>query len=235
MKRRMFAWSAVLSLGASCGDTGQDHVTLKLATRGSDARSLEVDGATFVLQRAEVAVGPVYFCAAEGADTSLCDAALAELTEVVTVDALAPQSALPQKVHGVTGEVRSAIYDYGVSWFLTEQAPAPSGSAQHSAVLEGDLSRDGRTLHFVAEIDAVPLTVGASAVHGQHTRCQLGEVDVLTLVVDPYLWLRPVDVEALFALDPQATGKVTIAPGSQAYEAILQGMQNRAPVQFEWR
>jgi hypothetical protein len=67
-------------------------------------------------------------------------------------------------------------------------------------------------------------------VHGQRTRQNLRDGELLTLAVDPYLWLRPLDVDALFALDTQGTGQVSIERGSQAYEAILQGMQNRAPV-----
>ena len=131
--------------------------------------------------------------------------------------------------------VHSALYDYGVVWLLTQPRPAPLPGIEHSAMLEGKVSRDGRELGFVAYVDVLPNAPGGNAVHGQRTLHDLEDGDLLTLVVDPYLWLRPIDVDALFALDADGDGQVVIERGSQAYEAILQGMQNRAPVQFEWQ
>ncbi|MFT3925834.1 MAG: hypothetical protein QM778_25045 [Myxococcales bacterium] len=234
MSRLLAICALACGLSSACGETGQERIELDLAVRGTSATSLESDGAVFVLERADVAVGPLYFCASEGADVELCETALAQLTQVISINGLAPQVELPAKLQGTTGEVRSALYDYGISWFLTETAPAPAGDPQHSAVLEGRVARDGRELRFSALVDVVPLTVGGSAVHGQHTRHELSNGDLLTIAVDPYAWLRPVDVDALFALDSEGTGSVIIEPGSQAYEAILQSMQNRAPIQFAW-
>jgi hypothetical protein len=41
-------------------------------------------------------------------------------------------------------------------------------------------------------------------------------------------------VEKLFALDADADGEVVLGPEDQAYQAIVQGMTNRAPLGFEW-
>ncbi len=220
---------------AACANVGQEHLALNLAVRGTQQTSLEVNGAVFTLTRAQVAVGPLYFCAADAADTELCETALAELTRAVVIDALAPASETGLELPGTTGVVNSVLYDYGVVWLLTQSMPAPLMGVEHSAILEGTVARDGRELAFVALIDVLPIGPGATAVHGQRTRQDLKDGGLLTLAVDPYLWLRPVDVDALFALDAEGSGKIVIARGSQAYEAILQGMQNRAPVQFEWQ
>jgi hypothetical protein len=220
---------------SSCGTTGQERLAVELAVRGTERTSLEENGASFTLSRAQVAVGPLYFCAAAGADTELCETALAELTQAVVIDGLAPPVQTGLELPGTTGDVQSAQYDYGLAWLLTQTEPRPLPGVGHSAELEGTVTREGRTLQFVANVDALPTTPGATAVHGQRTQHALADGDSLTLAVDPYLWLRPIDVEALFALDTQGTGQVVIERGTQAYEAILQGMQNRAPVQFEWQ
>ncbi len=234
LPRRASSWLLAFLLGSACGTTGQERIELSLAVRGSERTGLEEKGASFTLTRAQVAVGPIYFCAAAGADTELCETALAELTQVVIIDGLAPTVDTGLTLPGTTGFVQSAQYDYGVAWLLTRAQPAPLPQVAHSAVLEGTVTRDGRTLSFVANIDALPLMPGATAVHGQRTQHKLADGDLLTLSVDPYAWLVPIDVDALFALDAQGTGQVVIERGSQAYEAILQSMQNRAPVQFEW-
>ena len=75
---------------SACGNTGQEHLALNLAVRGTQQTSLESNGAIFTLTRAQVAVGPLYFCATQAADTELCEAALAELTRAVLIDGLAP-------------------------------------------------------------------------------------------------------------------------------------------------
>lgn len=220
---------------SACGNVGQEHLVLNLAVRGTQQTSIEADGAVFKLTRAQVAVGPLYFCAADAADTELCETSLAELTQAVVIDALAPVSETGLELPGTTGVVNSVLYDYGVVWLLAQPTPGPLAGVEHSAILEGTVTRDGRELGFVAYVDVLPNAPGATAVHGQRTRQDLADGELLTLAVDPYLWLRPVDVGALFALDVEGSGRVVIERGSQAYEAILQGMQNRAPVQFEWQ
>jgi hypothetical protein len=219
---------------SSCGETGQERLEVALSAHGTAQHSIEVDGATFTLTRAEVALGPFYFCASESADSELCEAALAELTQGVTIDGLrAEPQALPP-LAGTSGDIHSVIYDYGIAWLLTESAPEALTLLGHSAVLEGNVTRGDKSLRFVAAVDVLPRVAGAHVVNGQRTEHVLGEGDELTLSVNPTFWLRPINVDALFELDSAGTGEVVIERGSQAYEAILQSMQNRAPVQFEW-
>ncbi len=223
-----------LSFAQGCAETGQQHVSIPVFARGTELSSLRLPGGTFTLKRADVAVGPIYFCAASGADAELCEASVAEFTGNGVLDALAPEEMKVFSLRGVTGSIRSALYDYGVSWFTTEQAPDAKTELGHSAILEGVLTRDSGDFRFVAHIDVEPRTRGGFAVSGQPTQHDIGEDDRLVLTLNPYQWLRAINLDALAALDTDDSGEVRIVPGTQAYEAILQGMQNRAPMAFDW-
>ena len=51
--------------------------------------------------RADVAIGPVYFCATAAASPDLCDVAVAELTDVVVADALVVDPAPLAEITGL--------------------------------------------------------------------------------------------------------------------------------------
>lgn len=235
MKPPFVAYIALgLAALAACGETGQEHIRLPLFAQGTAQTELTLEDAMIQLTRADVALGPLYFCAASGADVELCQTAMAEFLDTVVLDTLEAAPRRLGDLAGVSGQVRSALYDYGVSWLATQQAPEARTELGHSAVLEGTITREARAIRFRALIDLVPRTRGGMAVFGQPTRHELGEGDQLTLSLDPYLWLGGIDLEALFARVPEDSDEVRIEAGSQAYEAILQGMQNRAPVAFTW-
>ncbi len=217
----------------ACADTGPEHVRIPVFFRGSDASELRVEGGTYTLTRADVALGPLYFCAASGADAELCEASVAEFTGTGVVDALNGAETKLFELSGVTASVRSALYDYGVSWFNTEQAPEPKTKLGHSAVLEGVLTLEDREIRFVANVDVEPRTRGGFAVFGQPTSHEISEGDRLLLRLDPYRWLRPINIDTLVELAGDSD-ELRIEPGTQAYEALLQGMQNRAPLGFDW-
>jgi hypothetical protein len=208
-----------------------------LVATGSASRGVQVDDTAIALSRADVAFGPAYFCATQSADPELCAVALLELRETVRIDALAGQSQDLATLDGTSGEVRSALYDYGISWPRTRTAAAPAAAAPegHSAVLEGEAERAGQRLRFRAAIDVIPRSRGDAAMNAQRTRHTLSpEGDVLRVRVDPLRWFKYVQPDALFALDVDGDGEVMLAPGDQAYEALLQGMQSAAPLSFEW-
>jgi hypothetical protein len=133
--------------------------------------------------------------------------------------------------------VRSGLYDYGIVFLLTHNAPmaiagAPEG---HSAVLEGNVERAGEVRRFQAQVDIEPAVPGDTAVSAQRTDHEIaGEGEDLTVSVDPYAWLANIDVDALFALPVDENGITQLSDGTQAYEALLQGLQNRAPARFVW-
>jgi hypothetical protein len=226
----------LLLLGA-CGDTGSERLVVPISAHGTPARDVAVRGGTLRLERADVAFGPLYLCATESAETELCEAALAELLSVHTFDALSSQPRQLGELEATTGTVRSGFFDYGISWLLTRQAPhADPGSASgHSARLvfsaEAD---DGTSLAVTADVDIEPIAPGDAAVNGLRTQHALREGDRLTVSLDASAWLSRVRVDRLRELDEDGDGRVTLAPGSQPYEAIVQGMTVNAPVRFGW-
>ncbi|HEY6877074.1 MAG TPA: hypothetical protein VI299_03605 [Polyangiales bacterium] len=233
MKR---AWGFVLI--AACGDTGQEHVELPLSATGTAAHPVAVGDATIELTRADVAFGPMYSCASEAGRAELCEVATAEFLETATVHALDPSEQPLGTLNATTGSVRSALFDYGISWLLTENAPranrgAPEG---HSAILEGTVTRGAARVRFSVIIDAAPRMGGDLTVNGQQTRFDIQSGNnALNMTADPHAWISNLDVDALFALDADGDGTVAIPADSVLHESILQGMVSRAPLRFQWR
>lgn len=214
--------TGLLGLVLACGDTGQARVSVALTATGSAAESVTIADATVMLTRADVALGPLYFCASAIGRAELCEVAVAELLPVVVLHGLDPTPQALGALDATTGNIMSAIYDYGISWLLTQNQPRASTSALdgHSAVLEGVIMRGGRTLRFSAQIDALPRVAGDQTVNGQRTSHALvSHTEQLTLTVDPNRWVDRLDVEALFARDTDGDGVVTIAPADSAAEA----------------
>jgi hypothetical protein len=232
-------WPVLCVISAlSCGDTGSERVRVELRVQGTAESEKRVGDATYRLTRAEVAFGPAYFCATDSAQASQCETALAELTRTVTIDGLSDSARAAGEFSATTGEVRSALYDYGIVFLLTQSAPSAQDNAPdgHSALLEGSVERAGESRRFRAHMDVVPTVPGDSAVSAQRTQHEIkGEGELLTVSVDPYAWLERIDVDALFALEPDASGVTWLVSGTQPYEALLQAMQNRAPARFDWQ
>lgn len=234
MKRRLLA----LLLLAACGDTGRARVEIPLSGSGVAPRSVALGEAVLTLTRADVGFGPAYFCASEAGRAELCEVALAELRETVMVHALDPAAQTLGVMQGTSGEVRSAIYDLGITWLLTENQPRalPNAPEGHGVILEGQLARGAQSLHFRAAIDIPPRTRGDAAINAQRTRATIDEAGArLALAIDPHAWVDRLDVDALFALDGDGDGFVEIDPGSPSYESIVQGIVSRAPVRFDWQ
>lgn len=226
-----------LLLLAACADAGGARIELTLTASGAAPRPLPIANATLTLTRADVAFGPAYFCATDGASAELCEVALAEVRDTVLVRALDPNPQPLGLLAATTGHVHSARYDYGYPWLLSDTQPRlrPGAPEAHSAILEGTLEREGRVLRFRAELDVKPRARGEAAVSGQRTDHVLADGETLSLSVDPQRWVERLDPDALFALDTDGDGFVTIAADTANYESILQGMTTRAPVGFVWR
>jgi hypothetical protein len=229
---------ALTILLASCGDTGQEHVQLALSATGTAARGIPLGDAQLTLTRADVSFGPSYLCASESGRAELCEVAIAEFLGTVAVRALDPGEQPLGVLEATTGNVRSGLFDYGISWLLTQNAPRANAGAveQHSALLEGTLTRAGRSVRFSATIDVTPRMSGDLAVNGQSTRFSItGPENTLTMVADPNAWVSQLDPDALFALDGDGDGVVVIPADSVLHESILQAMVSRAPLRFVWR
>ncbi|HEX5656268.1 MAG TPA: hypothetical protein VFX59_03695 [Polyangiales bacterium] len=220
-----------------CADTGQEHVDLPLTATGTAAHAVALGDATLTLTRADVAYGPTYLCASESGRAELCEVAVAEFLGTVPIRALEPAVQPLGVLNATTGNVRSGLFDYGISWLLTQnEARANPGAIEgHSAILEGTVTRGAESVRFSATIDAKPSMSGDSAVNGQSTRFTIGAKSALNIAADPHLWVNNLDADALFALDTDGDGAVVIPADSVPHESILQGMVSRAPLSFQWR
>ena len=189
---------------------------------------------TITMTRAEVALGPFYFCAASSGSSTLCESSVAEVASVTFVDALSSARSPIGKVHGFSGPIRSVSYDFGISWLetQTEATPAPPLPRGHSMRLEGFARRDLTEISFVADIDLVPQYQGQNAVSTAPATADVqSERTRLEVVLEPAAWFTQVDFDALEAARKTS---VVISPGTAEHGAILVGVKNLAPLELRW-
>jgi hypothetical protein len=227
----------LLALGwlMACEPRGQQQVRYPLEAGGAGATTTTLSGWQVELEEAQLAFGPVYFCATAAASSDLCPVAVQELAQVVVVDAVVRTPNAVGEVTGVTGSIRSATYDYGISWFTTYRQPraaavAPGG---HSAQFVGRASKEGVVVRFRADIDVVPQLAGELAIQGVRLEADLQEPPTaLTVTFDAAGWWSAVDFAPLAA---GGSTEVVIAAGSPAYNAVVTAMTAGRPPAFRWR
>lgn len=223
-----------LSVGACGGATGQRDVVYPVLGRGEAAAAFDARGWQVTLSRADVGIGPVYFCATAAASSDLCSTAVSQFAKSATVDGLSAELQPLGEGDGQSGTVRSATYDFAYTWFPTQQRPTPAAGAPmgHSAHFVGQAVNGARTVAFEALVDVTPQVQGARSVQGAPVEATLDRDD-LQLVIDvrPSDWWRDVD------FDDVAQGgepSVRISAGSRAYESVVLAMTaNRRPT-FTW-
>ncbi len=224
-------WFACLS---ACLTAPQSQVEYD-ATFVPPASRTVVSGAwTVTLTRAELAFGPAYFCAAASGSSTLCASAVAELRDVVRIDALSPAPVPLGRVHGVTGSIRSVSYDLGILWLDSQSQPTahPHAPAAHSGILEGHADKEGDSLPFVIFLDAVPQYQGQHAVATARAEGDVASSDSLLEVhVDVARWVAQIDFDAA-AQRPERP--LVVVNGSADHGAVLVGLKNLAPPEFRW-
>lgn len=244
--------SAVIALLATiasgCADAGRDRVTFPLYLAGSDLGApLEADdGAVVRVDRAELAFGPLYLCAGHQAG-ALCDTARAEWLEGAVVDALNPEPRLAGDVSGVSGSVRSWMYDLGISSLLTRTEPLPLPAAERlggvSLRIEGRAESGGRSLAFRAEIPiqqeeeteiGVPVVRKSTTDAFDHDLAP-GERGLL-IRFDPAPWVADIDFAALLLDCAAATScrDTELGPDTQGHRTLRNALVAGARPSFEW-
>lgn len=189
---------------------------------------------TITLTRAEVGLGPFYFCAAASGSSTLCDSSVAEIASVSFVNALAASPTPIGTVHGFSGAIQSVSHDFGISWLNTQTAatPAPVLPRGHSMRLEGFARRDATEIAFVGDIDLVPQYQGQNAIPTATAVADVqSERTRLEIVLEPARWFGQLDFDAL-----EAAGKTSfvITPGTPEHGAVLVGVKNLAPIELRW-
>ena len=238
MMRTVSAIGTSLALGliamvAGCIESPQTMVDYQAVALNDGVSTVASGEWKITLSRAELAFGPVYFCAAAVGSSTLCASSIAELTSVTKIDGLASLPTSLGTVHGFTGKIQSASYDYGITWFDTTTQPivAPVAPFGHSARLEGEARRGDVRVPFTADIDVVPQFQGQRAVPTAHVSADVDSSAYrLEVHFDPGAWVRQLDFDAI-----SAKGRpFAIEPGSAEHDAILIGMKNVAPPAFRW-
>jgi hypothetical protein len=243
MKRLRFCALLVFA-GAStaaapgCIEASQEPVAYDAVavTRGNG--TLLIDGWTVTLSRADVALGPFYFCAAASGSSTLCASSISELTTVSVVNALAAAPSALGTVHGFSGVIQSASFDFGISWFdtQTEATPAPALPGGHSIHLEGAAQKGPTRIPFVADVDVVPQYQGQNAVSTAPAAADVSSSATrLEVVLEPAGWLKQLhfdDIASTVAMTGQTP--FVIAPGTIEHGAILVGLKNLTPIELRW-
>lgn len=224
----------VAGLLPSCGDTGRHEVSFPFHAGGTAVTSFEDDGWTITITEARIAFGPAYFCATPTADLDLCGTAVAEMRESVAVDVLAAPDALGE-VHALTGTVRSAMWDHGLTFLLPDEAPTPTAGAidGHSAHFAGTVDRDAEHVVWTADVDVAARVSGAPAVRAVRTMHEITSAnDALSIVFDPAAILARVDWSEVAA--GATDGAARIEPGTVPHDAIVIAMTSSALPTIEW-
>ncbi len=236
MKRHAAAL-ALLLVASGCSDTVGERVTLGASARGAETPNFQAGSWDVTLDEADVGFGPLYLCASNVPSDELCETALAELDESVTVDGLDGSRQPLPAFDGTTGAVRSAVFDYGISWTLTEDAPRPNDGAPggHSLRVRGSATREDTAFEFFANVDVTVKVAGrmAAGLTTEHTLND--DQSHLELTFDPRAWLADVDFDALAeAAEATPDEAVEIVRDTPSYDSIVMAMTARERVGFEW-
>lgn len=213
-KNRFGMWRVALAVSvlcAACGpDVGQRRVETSLFVAGSDVSGPVPAGPSgeAEIARADVAFGPLYLCAGAQAG-DFCETARLEWLDTVVIDALDESASDAGSLAGVSGTVRSWMYDLSISSRLTQSEPFVLDAAAElggvSLVLEGTARLGGVEAPFSAR---VPVQQGEEGEPGlpviRKSRSETFEHDVdasepgLLVRFDPAPWVAGVDFAEYF-------------------------------------
>ena len=229
MKR---AWLlSLVTLLASWTETNRRPAIAMLAAEGASTSTVTSGAYTVTLDRADVAIGPLFLCATRASSADLCETAVLETQQAFVFDALDPTRQSLGFLDGVTGHFRTAQFDQGLVFLLGATAPAPLPPAEHSALIEGNASDGTDAFDFSLAIDVVAAVSGQSAIVGRHVE---GEVPAsggrLVVRLDPAGLVRDLPWASIAALPRPATGPVVIERGTLAYEVAVQALVVNHPL-----
>jgi hypothetical protein len=204
---RRVGLSCALVLSA-CVATGQEDVAVPLSVAGTaiEAPIVGKDDAQIVLSRAELAFGPLVLCAGAQAG-ELCETARLEWLDAEVVDAMDPRVVEVGALEGISGTVRSWMYDVGYASVLTQEDALELDAARDldgaSVRLEGVATIAGLALPFSASVViraeestevGVPVVRSSADDQIEH---DVGPDDAGLLVrFDPAPWVSEIDFSA---------------------------------------
>jgi hypothetical protein len=231
----------VVLLLAACSGTGQSEVSYPAYAVVVPPSGLSVGAWTVTISEAAFAFGPLYFCSAAQAG---CEVANSELLAITRIDALDPSPQPIGQVRGFEGDIRSASFDYGIHWFVTEShAQAdPAAPDGHSARFVGRADNGDLSFNFVVNVDVKredrPENRGLRAVSSVAAKAAIrGDRARLDVRFDVQEWLRK-GVERLDFEGFSASGcelcTIDSSSATTSHTAITQAMQGNPAPEFVW-
>jgi hypothetical protein len=232
-----------LLLLCGCAETGQERIEVPLRLAGTALDGpVTSAGGTITVERAELAFGPLYLCAGTTAG-ELCETARLEWLDTVVVDLLDDSPIDVGELTGVSGSVRSWMYDLGISSQLTQDDPF---------VLDAAQALDGASIHVVgvAEVEGVqhafdmqlPIAqtddteLGVPVVRKSNSETFVRDVvagDQLTIRFDVAAWLARIDFRQTCAA-ADCTDGLNLQADSQPYRAMRNALLSGVRPQFTW-
>jgi len=243
---RAFMLASVLAAApgfVGCIEASQEALEYDAVALSRGGAAAQIGEWSVTLTRADVALGPFYFCAAASGSSTLCESAVAEVTTTTVVDALGALPSPLGRVRGFSGAIESASYDFGISWFETQRQPTPAAPLAaatrrggslggHSIRLEAVARKGTLAVAIVADVDVVPQFQGQNAISTAPASADVrSSATRLEVVVEPVAWLRQLDFDAI-----AASGKspFAITPGTVEHNAILVAIKNLSPPDLRW-
>jgi hypothetical protein len=218
----------VALLLSACSDTGQARARVPLYLAGTDIEEAQGAGdVAITLERAALAFGPLYLCAGHQAG-QYCERARLEWLESAVVDLLDPEPYHAGELVGVTGAVRSYMFDLGFASLLTLGQPLAMPATEDlggvSLRVEGIARTESVDLPFTVALvvaQEVATELGVPVVRKQTTEVFAHEVgeDEPGLVIrfDPSSWLSGVDFSG-FVEDAECAAAGTAVVCAQTVE-----------------
>ncbi|HVO32028.1 MAG TPA: hypothetical protein VMV18_14885 [bacterium] len=235
--RKLIGLGITLLLTGCGGTTAQRFVNIPAFAGGTAASAVTAGAWQVTLTKAQVAFGPAYFCPIVGGSEESCSLAVVEVLDVTAVDALDPSPQSLGNMDGVTGTVLSATYDYGITWFQTQQHPAASPNAihGHSAHFEGTATKGAQTILFSADLDLPPQAIGTQAVNNQSVSSAVisAATSRFDVTMNPSRWWQAANFDRIATLDTSG-GTIVVPPQDIALNGVIQAMEANAPPSFAW-
>ena len=234
-----FTFPLLLWSGCDQGTTGQRMIEYAIVgAPQADDTFVDDRGWTITLTRAELTFGPLVFCSHQPTflkSDSLtdCGQVMGEFGAAAAWDLLAAGDTPLGTLHGITGQVHSAQYDFGWNWPSGQAAALWRGQAgAASLVLVGTATKSGVTHAFDFTLDAKPRGAGLYTIAGLAAEGDLSSAtNRVTLAASVPKMLRYIDFDLL----EEQAGPFTLAPGSALENQLRLGLTTGTPVTFTWR
>jgi hypothetical protein len=235
-----------VAVASGCVDTGQERVALPLLLGGSasEAPIAAAGGVSVELERAELAFGPLYLCAGALAGDN-CETARLEWLESVVIDARSEALVDAGLLTGVSGPVRSGMYDLGIASLSTSSEPlvlpAAASLGGSSVRLAGVATREDARVPFELELalqQGDDAEIGVSVVRVSDLpgfeHDVTGDEAALIVRFDARPWLSDMDFSSALAPGSVAGQIARFDAESQPARALRAALLSGPRPTFEW-